>query len=127
MSENLLTLVDKWKNSDLELREAERLITLLIVDNERTDREAEQLIQERDHWEEKATELANYVGAALGFEVGEHSNINCPVQEAIDGVYRMRAQIEEWRNSPPANYAWVNGSFWGTMTKKFAAMIRRLN
>lgn len=99
MSENLLTLVDKWKNSALELREAERLITLLVVDNERTDREVTQLIQERDHWEEKATELANDVGAALGFEVGEHSNINCPVQEAIDGVYNMRAQIEEWRNS----------------------------
>ena len=25
-----------------------------------------------------------------------------------------------------ANYEWINGSFWGTMTKKFAAMIRRL-
>jgi hypothetical protein len=26
-----------------------------------------------------------------------------------------------------ANYEWISGSFWGTMTKKFAAMIRRLN
>ena len=25
------------------------------------------------------------------------------------------------------NYQWVDGSFWGTMTKKFAAMVRRLN
>jgi hypothetical protein len=96
---DLTVLIERWENSALELREAERLINLLIVDNKRLDSEEEQLITERDHWEEKATELANDVGAALGFEVGEHSNINCPVQEAIDGVYNMRAQIEEWRNS----------------------------
>jgi hypothetical protein len=96
---DLTALVEKWENSALELREAERLITLLIVDNKRLDREEEQIIAERDHWEEKATELANDIGAALGFEVGEHSNINCPVQQAIDGVYHMRAQIDEWRNS----------------------------
>lgn len=54
-------------------------------------------IEQRDYWEEKATELANDIGDALGFEVGEHSNCNCPVQNAIDGVYQMRSQIEEWR------------------------------
>lgn len=56
-----------------------------------------QLIKERDYWEEKATELANDIGSALGFDVGEHSNLNCPVQSAIDGLYEMRSQIEEWR------------------------------
>ena len=96
---DLTVLIDKWENSALELREAERLITLLIADNKRLDREEETLIAERDHWEEKATELANDIGAALGFEVGEHSNINCPIQRAIDGVYEMRSQIDEWRNS----------------------------
>ena len=96
---DLTALIEKWKNSALELREAERLINLLIVDNGRIETESEALISERDHWEEKATELANDVGASLGFEVGEHSNMNCPVQEAIDGVYRMRAQIEKWRKS----------------------------
>jgi len=57
------------------------------------------LIIERDHWEEKATELANDIGKALGFDVGEHSNLNCPVQTAIDGVFEMSSQIEEWQNS----------------------------
>lgn len=39
---------------------------------------------ERDFWEEKATELANDVAKALGFNVGEHTSANCPVQNAID-------------------------------------------
>ncbi|MGP9834254.1 hypothetical protein [Marinobacter sp. NSM] len=47
-----------------------------------------QLIHERDHWEEKATELAEDVGKLLGVEVGEHSSANCPVQNAIDAVFR---------------------------------------
>ena len=37
--EDLLTLIDKWKNSALDLREAETLINLLIVDNERMEKE----------------------------------------------------------------------------------------
>ncbi len=94
---DLTMLIEKWQSSALELREAESLINLLIVDNKRLDSEGEQIITERDYWEEKATELATDIGAALGFEVGEHSNINCPVQNAIDGVYHMRSQIDEWK------------------------------
>lgn len=60
--------------------------------------EIDQILKERDYWEEKATELAQDIGKALGFEVGEHSNLNCPVQNAIDSVYHMGAQIDEWRN-----------------------------
>ncbi len=56
----------------------------------------EKAITERDHWEDKATELANDTGEALGFDVGEHSNMNCPVQNAIDGVAEMRSQIDDW-------------------------------
>ena len=47
-----------------------------------------QLIRERDYWEEKATELAEDVGKLLGVGVGEHSSANCPVQNAIDAVFR---------------------------------------
>ncbi|WP_373078671.1 hypothetical protein [Zhongshania sp.] len=54
------------------------------------------VIAERDYWETKATELANDIGEALGFDVGEHNNMNCPVQNAIDGVAEMRSQIDEW-------------------------------
>lgn len=95
---DLTALIEKWENSALELREAERLITLLIINNKRLDRDEEKLVAARDHWEEKATELANDIGDALGFDMGEHSNVNCPVQSAIDNVYRMRDQIERWRN-----------------------------
>ena len=72
---------------------------VLTKGNDMKDHEIDELIRERDFWEEKATELAEDVGRALGFEVGEHSNGNCPVQNAIDGVYHMGAQIDEWRNS----------------------------
>lgn len=45
-------------------------------------------VDQREHWESKATELAGDIGKALGFEVGEHSSDNCPVQNAIDEIYR---------------------------------------
>jgi hypothetical protein len=64
-----------------------------------TEADIDKILQQRDHWEEKATELANDIGEALGFDVGEHSSMNCPVQEAIDNVYRMRAELAEWRNA----------------------------
>ena len=51
-------------------------------------------IEERDHWHDKATELAKDVGKMLGFDVGEHCNANCPVQTAIDGVFEMTATVE---------------------------------
>ena len=59
------------------------------------ERQMTKAITERDYWEEKATELANDVGALLGFDVGEHSNMNCPVQTAIDGVFEMSATVKE--------------------------------
>lgn len=52
-----------------------------------SEKEALELIDQRDYWEEKATELANDVGAFLGVDVGEHSLLNCPVQEAINAIY----------------------------------------
>ena len=51
-----------------------------------------QLIQERDYWEEKATELAEDVGKFLGIEMGEHSSDNCPVQNAIDALFNTHPQ-----------------------------------
>lgn len=38
---DLTELIDKWKSSSLELREAETLINLLIVDNERLEMEVD--------------------------------------------------------------------------------------
>lgn len=87
--EGLDELIARWKNSTLDLRKAEGLINLLIVVGEQLEKDNSKLIEELDHWEGKATELANDVGSMLDFEVGEHSNINCPVQNAIDEIYRM--------------------------------------
>ncbi|PHR86015.1 MAG: hypothetical protein COA78_38475, partial [Blastopirellula sp.] len=43
-------------------------------------------VDRRDHWEEKATELASHVGKLHSIEVGEHTSANCPVQNAIDFI-----------------------------------------
>ena len=44
----------------------------------------ENTIEQRDHWEEKATELAGSVAHHFGIWIGEHTSANCPVQNAID-------------------------------------------
>ena len=43
-------------------------------------------IGNRDHWEERATDLAIAVGEHLGVDVGEHSSANCPVQSAKNAL-----------------------------------------
>ena len=51
----------------------------------------DKLIEERDHWEEKATDLADAVGKHFGADVGEHTSANCPIEEAhkvLDGEYK---------------------------------------
>lgn len=78
MCEHITSLLDNAKNKIIKL-----------------DKDFDQALQERDYWEGKATELAESVGNALGIDVGEHTNLNCPVQNAIDGVFEMGAQIHE--------------------------------
>ncbi|MAD75997.1 MAG: hypothetical protein CML20_14615 [Rheinheimera sp.] len=39
-------------------------------------------IDHRDKWEEKATKLAESVGAYFDCSVGEHSSANCPIVNA---------------------------------------------
>ena len=96
---NLSKLIEDWENSSLEFRQAERLISLLIIDNDRLDLSETELIQERDFWLSKATELAQDIGHALGFEVGEHTSSNCPIQAAIDGIAEMKSQIQAWKDA----------------------------
>lgn len=85
-------------NSGTITNEEHKTLTCLLVeklDNLRLERENEQAMIERDHWEDKGTELANDIGKALGFSVGEHSNTNCPLQNAIDGLFEMGKSISE--------------------------------
>lgn len=44
-------------------------------------------ITNRDYWEEKATELSIDIGKYFDVDFGGHSNMNCPVQNAIDYVW----------------------------------------
>lgn len=48
-----------------------------------SEQETLQLIDERDYWSSKATELAELVGKHLDIDVGEHTSANCPVRNAI--------------------------------------------
>lgn len=50
------------------------------------DREIEEAITERDQNAEQADELAACIEGLLGVEIGEHSNMNAPWQNAIDAA-----------------------------------------
>lgn len=50
----------------------------------KTDQEIDQLIDERDTAQEKAEELKDKLQDLYGVDFGEHSNANCPFQNAID-------------------------------------------
>lgn len=65
------------------MRQAADRIDELEKKCKQLDESESQLIQERDHWVEKATELASDVGGYFRVDVGEHSSANCPVEQAI--------------------------------------------
>lgn len=69
--------------------EIERLKKELKDASKDHDKESEEIMKEREYWHDKATELAEDIGKHFGFEVGEHTNINCPVQNAIDFIYHQ--------------------------------------
>lgn len=59
------------------------------------------VIKQRDYWEDMATKLAKAVGEFVGVDVGEHSNINCPVESALEALGerhnydQLRAALKE--------------------------------
>lgn len=74
-------LVDELQSGNVSVLEGDS-----VPRPETDESEILQVINQRDHWEEKATELAEAVGEHFGFSVGEHSSANCPVQIAIDAL-----------------------------------------
>ena len=48
------------------------------------ERDMDQLIGERDHAEEMADKLADAIATLLGVEIGEHSSMNCPWEQALE-------------------------------------------
>jgi len=67
-------------------------IEALKAEQTRQDGEQEllKLIDDRDYWEEKATDLAEKIGAMLGVDVGEHTSNNCPLENALDAIEEKR-------------------------------------
>lgn len=57
-------------------------IAELKEENKQLDNSLLEEIESRDHWEEKATNLANKVGEYFKQDVGEHSSANCPIRNA---------------------------------------------
>ena len=54
----------------------------LIKRNADLDKAICEEIENRDHWEERASKLAYAVGEYFGESVGEHSSANCPINNA---------------------------------------------
>ena len=50
------------------------------------DRVLSQTIDQRDRYQEVADELADHIARITGTELGEHSSVNCPWQNAIDAA-----------------------------------------
>lgn len=84
------SLVDPEAGRGLALVQAkaaiEKAFGLKVQAQKNQEAEVLQLIEQRDHWEDKATELAGLVGKHFDIEVGEHTSANCPVQNAIDAL-----------------------------------------
>nr|WP_023596477.1 hypothetical protein [Pandoraea pnomenusa] len=50
------------------------------------ERELGQVIDERDQYHDAADKLAGAIAKHFGVEIGEHSNLNCPWQNALDHI-----------------------------------------
>lgn len=57
------------------------------------ERETLELIDERDRFEEMADALAYEIGRVFSIEIGEHSNVNNPQQNALDYLRDVKLTI----------------------------------
>lgn len=75
-------------NSVLEVHGAGEYVSKAFADVVIDDLEKalEEELTNRDYWEEKSTDLAMKIGEHLDVNVGEHSNMNCPIQNAFDAI-----------------------------------------
>lgn len=80
----------EWFNEsdghNLQLKLAYEAILELESSEKAKEREIEELISRREYWESKASELAYDVAEFFSTDIGEHSNANCPVSNAIDAL-----------------------------------------
>jgi chromosome segregation ATPase len=64
------------------------------------DRDMDQLIGERDHAQGMADKLADAIATLLGVEIGEHSNMNCPWEQALE-AFEERAASTVTQDAAP--------------------------
>ncbi len=80
--------------------------------------------------DERAKEVVKiFEDAGMTIELGANFSVKGQIAQLLNGsealIEQCAAVVETQDRN--ANYQWIDASFWGTMTKKFAAMIRRLN
>jgi len=73
-----------------ENAELKATISNLTKAYERESNDCLKALEERDYWYEKADSLADKISEVFDVPIGEHSNVNCPFDEAnkiLDGEY----------------------------------------
>jgi len=68
------------------IEKLESEVSRMKKDAESIDLQFDKVIRDRDHWEDKATMLAELLSGYFGQDFGEHSSANCPVENAIDYI-----------------------------------------
>ena len=63
------------------------------------EKECLALIDDRDKAEESATHLAGLIGEYFGIQIGEHSNLNCPIRNALNELNDQLAMSVAMRES----------------------------
>lgn len=53
---------------------------------ERERKDHEKSLEERDHYHDMADKLAKKIAVMCNVDIGEHSNANCPWQNALDAI-----------------------------------------
>lgn len=81
------------KNKNNELKNAQKEIDKLNCKINELNSVVEKEIENRDNWEERATNLAESVADYFDSDIGEHSSANCPIINA----HRLLATKPECR------------------------------
>lgn len=81
---------------------------------EKSCREITQLKKDRNYWQEKAEKLAEMLGKDVNEEFGEDSNVNCPVQNAIDCNRAKKVTVAEHKDESTTHFNnMVRGNYLG--------------
>lgn len=73
------------------------------------ERELGQVIDERDQYHDAAEKLADAIAKHFGVEIGEHSNLNCPWQNALDHIAQATKRAADAQQVGAARYEKVDG------------------